>query len=338
MRFGWRGVLGLVISALALWWTLRDVHLREVLEHVRRGNLWLMLLSTIAATGIFPLRARRWRPILHRVLPNARFGPLWRATAIGMMASNVLPARVGEVARAFALSREVRRIPFTSAFASVAVDRVFDGVVVLLLMFVATLDPRFRDGATIAGQPASYWVGAGAVFIAAVVAALYVMVFFPSRIIWLFEVITRRAPDRVTQTGRQVLIAFSSGLGVLRSPGLFAAVFAWTLLHWLLNAFAFWLMFKAVGIDSPFSAALFLQGIIAIGVAIPAAPGFFGLFEAFGKAGLRIYGVPEDLAVAWAFTFHFLSFIPITAIGAWYFIRMGMHVEDIDTAARESAE
>jgi glycosyltransferase 2 family protein len=335
---GWRGVLGLVISALALWWTLRDVEISAVTAHVRAGSLWLMLLSTIAATGIFPLRARRWRPILHAVQENVSFGPLWRATAIGMMASNVLPARIGEFARAFALSREERKIPFSSAFASVAVDRVFDAVVVLLLMFVAMLDPRFRTGATIAGQPAANWVGGGALFVGAVIGSLYLLVFFPTRIIWLFELLTRRAPAKVRERGAHALVSFSRGLGVLRSPGRFAAVFAWTLLHWLLNAFAFWLMFQAFGIDAPFSAALFLQGIIAIGVAIPAAPGFFGLFEAFGKAGLRVYGVPEDLAVAWAFTFHFLSFIPITAMGAWYFVRLGIHMDDIGSAAEGRRE
>jgi glycosyltransferase 2 family protein len=338
MRFGWRGVLGLLISALALWWTLRDVEIGAVLAHVRAGSLWLMLLSTVAATGIFPLRARRWRPILHAVRANIPFGPLWRSTAIGMMASNVLPARVGEVARAFALSREERSVRFTSAFASVAVDRVFDALVVLLLMFIAMLDPRFRAGTLVAGQPATYWVGGGAIFVVAVLTALYLVLFFPARIILIFERITSGVSPRVAERGGAILLSFSQGLDVLRTPGRFMAVLGWTLAHWLLNAFAFWLMFRAFGIEAPFSAALFLQGIIAIGVAIPAAPGFFGVFEAFAKAGLKVYGVPEDLAVAWGFTFHFLSFIPITAMGAWYFVRLGIHMDDIGSAAEGRKE
>jgi glycosyltransferase 2 family protein len=72
--------------------------------------------------------------------------------------------------------------------------------------------------------------------------------------------------------------------------------------------------------------------LIAIGVALPSAPGFFGIFELFAKAGLTIYGVREDLAVAWAISFHFLSFIPITLIGAWYFVRLGLHMREIGAA------
>ena len=79
---------------------------------------------------------------------------------------------------------------------------------------------------------------------------------------------------------------------MLRSPRRFAVVLWWTLAHWLLNALAFWVGFRAAGMDLPFSAALFLQGIIAIGVAVPQAPGFFGVFEHFARIGLvGVYGV-----------------------------------------------
>jgi uncharacterized protein (TIRG00374 family) len=333
MRFGWRGALGIALSAAALWWTLRGIDFGAVVEHIRRANPVLLLLSTAAATGIFPLRARRWRPILHAVAPDLPLAPLWRATAIGMMVSNVVPARAGELARAYALARETRRVPFTAAFASVAVDRGFDAAVVLLLMFAAMLDSRFSGGALVAGQPASSVIAGGAIFAGSVLAILYMMARFPEIVVRAYEAVARRLSPRLEHRGRELLRTFVSGLGVLRQPALFGEVLWWTLLHWLLNAFAFWLGFLAVGIDAPFSAALFLQGLIAIGVALPSAPGFFGIFEFFAKAGLTIYGVPDDLAVAWAISFHFLSFIPITVIGAWYFVRLGLHMREIGAAA-----
>lgn len=333
MKFGWRGALGIALSVAALWLTLRDIDFGAVVEHIRRSNALLLALSTVAATAIFPLRARRWRPILHSVAPDLPFGPLWRATAIGMMVSNLVPARAGELARAYALARETRRVPFTAAFASIAVDRGFDAAVVLLLMFVAMFDPRFNTDAVVAGQPASRVIAGGAIFAGSVFAVLYLMSRFPNAVVRGYERIAGRISPRLEQRGGTLLRHFVSGLGVLRRPALFAEVFGWTLLHWLLNAFAFWLGFLAVGIDAPFSAALFLQGLIAIGVALPSAPGFFGIFELFAKAGLSIYGVPDDLAVAWAISFHFLSFIPITAIGAWYFARLGLHMRDIGAAA-----
>jgi glycosyltransferase 2 family protein len=195
------------------------------------------------------------------------------------------------------------------------------------------LDPRFSGGAIVGGQSASRIIAGGAIVAASMLAILFLMARFPSTVVRAYEAGARRIAPRLEQRGGELLRTFVSGLGVLRRPSLFAGVLWWTLLHWLLNAFAFWLGFLAVGIDAPFSAALFLQGLIAIGVALPSAPGFFGIFELFAKAGLTIYGVPDDLAVAWAISFHFLSFIPITVIGAWYFVRLGLHMREIGAAA-----
>jgi uncharacterized protein (TIRG00374 family) len=160
------------------------------------------------------------------------------------------------------------------------------------------------------------------------------MVLFPTRVLTLYEALVRRIAPKLEEKGRAAIVALTNGLSVLRTPSRFAVVFGWTLVHWLLNALAFWIAFKAVGISAPFSAALFLQGLIAIGVALPAAPGFFGIFEALGIAGLGLYHVPPDVAATWAIGFHFLSYVPITLIGAWYFVRAGLSFGDLGGAER----
>jgi uncharacterized protein (TIRG00374 family) len=129
-----------------------------------------------------------------------------------------------------------------------------------------------------------------------------------------------------------MLQTFVDGLSVLRHPGRFAAVFGWTVAHWLLNGLGFWLSFKAVGISAPFSAALFLQAFIALGTAVPALPGFFGVFEYMSVQGLSIYGVSQQQAATWAIGYHLFSFIPITLIGAWYFTRLGVRLRDLQPA------
>jgi uncharacterized protein (TIRG00374 family) len=134
-----------------------------------------------------------------------------------------------------------------------------------------------------------------------------------------------------------VLQTFVQGLSVLKSPGHFAAVLGWTLAHWLLNAFGFWLAFKAVGITAPFSAALFLQAFIALGTAVPALPGFFGVFEYMSVQGLAVYGVGQEQAATWAIGFHLFSFIPITLIGAYYFTRLGVRLRDLQPAPESAA-
>ncbi len=338
MKFGWRSALGILLSAGFLYVAFRGIALGEVVAHVRRANLPLLLLSAIAATCIFPLRALRWRPILDPIAPNLPFGRLWSATAIGMMINNVVPARAGEFARAYALSRSTPQVPFPAAFASLAVDRLFDAVVVLILMFSAMLDPAFPSGATFMDRPVATYATFFLVVTLVGVALLYVIVLFPSAVLRVYELVARRLVPRLEARGRDALVSLSHGLSVLRSPRRFAAVFAWTVLHWLVNALAFWIAFRAVGVEAPFSAAVFLQGLIAIGVAIPQAPGFFGVFETFGKYGLAIYGIAPDTAVTWAIGFHFLSYVPITLIGAWYFLRAGLSMHDLGGAEREATE
>jgi uncharacterized protein (TIRG00374 family) len=323
MKFPWRGAIGLALTVFLLWWVFRDVHWSEVMSHLRNANVPLVILSVVVATLIFPLRALRWRPILHAVEPNIPFGPLWRATAMGFMANSILPSRIGELVRAYALTRETS-VSFSAAFASLVVDRVFDGFVVLLLLLIAMLDPAFPKGYSLATI-----AGGGAAVIGGIALVLYLIVFFPDRLIRVFELFAQRVAPRFEERGRALLRAFADGLSVLRHPGRFLVVFLWALALWLTQALAFWIMFRALGIDAPFSAALFLQGLIVFFVALPSTPGFFGLFEAGAKVGLVHYGVAEGLAVSWGLIFHVLSLIPITVIGLYYVARAGMTLGDL---------
>ena len=337
MRLDWRGVVGIALSVFLLWFTLRGVDLAEVRHVLVTSNVWLWVLCTITATAIFPLRARRWRAILQPAVGRLPFTPLWQSTAIGMMVNNVFPARAGEFVRAYALTRQRSEVRFTAAFASLAVDRLFDGVVVLALMLLATLDPRFPANATILGASAAAIAASAGLFLAAVCIVLYALALWPAAMIRLADGVFDRVLPKAAPKLRGLLEGFVSGLGVLRDPKLALEVLWWTVLHWLTNALAFYLGFLALDLDVPVSAALFVQGLIAIGVAIPSSPGFFGPFEAAGAAGLGLYGIPAASAVSWAIGFHLLSFVPITVIGAWYFTRLDLHVKDIAGAKKQAA-
>jgi uncharacterized protein (TIRG00374 family) len=329
MKLGWRGVLGFALSALLLWWTLRGVSVAEVREQLRTANIALLALSAAVATCIFPLRAIRWRVILEPVAPGLPFGPLWRSTAIGMMVNNVVPARAGELVRVFALTRETDRVGFVAGFASLAVDRVFDAVVLITMLVAAMLAPAFPGDTVILGQPASHYAVVLGVAALGILAVLYAIVFAPELIERLYMAVARRLSPALAERGRRLLLSFITGLGALRSPTRFARVFLWTLLHWLVSALSFWIAFRAVGIQAPFSAAVFLQSLIAIGVAIPSSPGFFGVFEASAKVGLAAYGITGPQVITWALGYHILSFLPITIIGAYYFSRLGLHFRDM---------
>ena len=323
-------MLGVVLSGALLWWAFHSVqNPAQVITVLAHSDPWRFAVATLFATLIFPLRARRWRTILDPVFPRLPFGPLWRSTAVGMMINNTVPARAGEVARAYALTRETP-VPFSTSIASLAVDRVFDAIVLLALAAAALLDPAFPAGAQIMGRPVAHIAVAGSFTVLLLLVALYALVFFPDQLIRLFELFARRLSPTIEAKGSAALRTFSHGLSVLRSPGHFVAVFCWTAAHWLVNALGWWIAMKAVGIVVPFSAALLVQTLVALGVAVPSTPGFVGVFEAAAVAGLHaVYNVPESLALSWALGFHVLSFIPITLIGIYYFLRMGLNIGEI---------
>ena len=337
MRLGARGAIGIAVSAFLLWYAFRDIEIAKVVAALRGSDLFLWALCTIASQLIFPLRARRWRTLLDPVAPRLPFGPLWRATAIGMMGNNVLPARAGELARVFVLVRERPEVKWSTALASLAIDRAFDALMVLLLLVVAMHAPSFPRDFVIAGTP----VHSTAFVMLGVVIAIFVVYFAFARWPHKAETLVGRVtgvlfPRHKDRIGALVH-SLAAGLGVVRDVRRFLEAFAWALAHWLMNALAFWLGFRALGIDAPFTAACFVQGVIALGVAVPSSPGFVGVFETMAKLSLPVYGVSEAQAVAWAIGFHVLSYIPITLIGAWYFLRMGVHFGDVAAAKAEEA-
>jgi uncharacterized protein (TIRG00374 family) len=332
----WQGLVGIAISIVFLYWALRGVSAAAFFRSIREANVWLFLGSVALATLTFPARAARWRIILAARSPGVRFQPVWRATAIGFMANNVLPARTGEIARAYAASRLVG-LPFAASIGSIAVERVFDGLIVVLLMAAAIASADFPAAVTLGSTSIStIAAGMGALFIL-VLAFLFVLVHAPREgLAWVAAALRHVLPARATEWVVRVTRSFIEGLSILRAPRDFARVVVWSFAVWLINGAAFYLGFLAFHINGlPLTTPLLLQGIVAIGVAIPSSPGFFGPFEALARVSLGLYGVPPDPAVSFAVGTHLGWFVPITAIGLVYLARSGLSLRDITNTGAE---
>ena len=326
----WQGLAGIAISIFFLYWALRGVSPAAFFRELRRADIWLFLASAAVATLTFPARASRWRIILAARSAGVRWKPVWHATAIGFMANNVLPARAGELARAYAGSRLVG-LPFAASLGSVAVERVFDGLIIVLLMAVAIGSADFPSTVTLGNTNVStiaVWLGAAFVL---ALAFLFVLVHAPRQgLAWVAAALRRVAPAPAAEWIVRVTRGFIEGLSILRAPRDFARVVIWSLAVWLINGAAFYLGFLAFHINGlPFTSPLLLQGIVAIGVAIPSSPGFFGLFEAGSRVCLALYGVPGVAAASFALGTHLGWFVPITAIGLFHLARSGLSLRDI---------
>jgi len=321
-----------------LVWVLYKIDPRQVWSYAQHANGWLLLLSVVVATVTFPVRAIRWQLIL-RDGDSHRFPwiPLWHATTIGFMANNLLPARAGEVARAYVASRQLP-VRFTTALGSIGVERVFDALVMLGLMAVAIAATSFPSHALVRGRSLSAIAASTAALFGVVLLIALLIAHRPAPWLALFARMARRLlPARVAERLVHGADGIVAGLAVLKSPTRFAGVVFWSLVQWVINAAAFAICFRAFGLAVPLEAALLLQGIIGFGVAVPSTPGFLGVFEAATLVTLQLYGVDSSLAVSYALTYHLTTFLPITLLGLWSLSRLHLKLREVSRPAGGNA-
>ncbi|MBI4502540.1 MAG: flippase-like domain-containing protein [Gemmatimonadetes bacterium] len=327
-RFRWTGVLGILISLGLLWWALRGIELDELIGHVRQARVGYFLAAVLVATATFPLRTARWRYLLRLEGQSLRFLPLWHATAIGFMANNLLPARAGEFARAYTAGR-LTGVQFSAALASLAVERIMDGIAMVALMTLAIVTGGFAGGVKVGGISLVGITGTAAILFALALATAVAVVHQPAMALGLARrVFARILPARFADRAIGFVEGLLAGLDALRSAPRFVAVIAWSLAVWCTYAASFWLCFRAFNIAVPWSAPLLLQGLIGFGVAVPSSPGFFGPFEAVTRATLALYGVDAGRAVSYAVAYHLGTFVPISLLGLWSLSRSHLHLAD----------
>lgn len=337
MKHAGKALFGVAVTIVLLWWALRDVSFAEVWAQIRQGDPWLLTAAVAVATAGFLIRALRWKVLLAPVRADTALGSRFAAVSIGFMANNVLPARVGEFARAYALSR-LEPVSASAAFGSLVVERFLDGVILLLLLAIPPLTPGFPStGALSQGVGAAILRG-GMAAVAVVMVGLIMLALWPSAFIRGAERAAARLPSSLARPAVDALKALLDSIAVLRSPRLLTLGLLWTAGFWLFHGLSFWLGMLAFGIDTGLISAWFTEAVVGFGVAIPSAPGFIGTFHASANFALSdVYGVEEARSLAFAFGYHFGGWIPITVIGLGYAWRLGLSLGDVG-AAEERVE
>jgi uncharacterized protein (TIRG00374 family) len=324
-------VIGIAVSAGLLWWVLSKTSFTEVLAHLRQAHPAPLLLAVAAATSTFLIRAIRWRYLLRRAdggpLPLA---PLWHATAMGFMANNTLPFRLGELVRGYGASR-LGGVPMGAALSSIAVERALDALTLVGLLIAALAGAGLPADTVIAGARLDDLARRGVIVCAVIFAGALFVVLFP---VAAERLVRRLVPfpklaDRVVA----LIESLRLGFGALQSPARLVGAVVWSLVHWLVNAAAFWIAFAAFDIRVGFAGALLVQSLLAFGVAAPSTPGYFGVFEVVVAAALALFGVSSGVGVAYGLTYHITTFVPIVLLGLWSLARTGLHVRDAEAAA-----
>lgn len=329
-------LLGFALSAFLIWFTLRDESLVEIWAQVRQADLRLLGAAVFVATAGFFVRALRWKVLLHTIDPGTGLRSRYAAVNIGFMANNLLPARVGEFARAYALSRMEPRVTVSGAFGSLVVERVLDGLVLAAFLVATVLSPGFPE--VTLGPRFALLVQSAVVLLGVMVVLLALLLVFPRQLLALAERVADRLPSDLGRTVVDALAAFLDALGVVRSPWLLTQAVLWSVGFWAFHGLSFWLGMLAFDIDAGLVAAFFTEAVVGFGVALPAAPGFFGTFHASVDFALdTVYGVDAARTLAFAYGYHLGGFVPVTLIGLWYARSLGLSLGDV-RASEERVE
>ncbi len=309
--------VGGAVTALTLWLALRGVSFTEVGREMRRANLLLLVgVSVPLHLLMIWLRALRWRHLTDAVQPISH-GPLFRATAVGFMANNIFPLRIGEFVRAWYLARETGARA-ASLFGTVVLERVLDAMVVLglaLLLFGVRGGPGAGQAGLAVGVPlalaAAIPVGAVALLRAA-----------PDRTIRLAgRVLGLVLPLRVTANVEALLHRIAEGLGSLQGGRHLIWVGLHSVLIWLvISPIPFAVGLLALGVDlgslERMVAASYVTLVaVGIAVAVPSAPGFFGPYHYACREALTRFGVSPELAVAVGTLVHVVFWVTVTLAG-----------------------
>jgi uncharacterized protein (TIRG00374 family) len=335
-------VLGLVLTVLLLWWVLRDVSVADVWARVHEADPWLLAGAVLLATFSFVLRAIRWKVLLRPSHPDSRFDSRFGATCIGFAVNNLLPARLGEFARAYALSR-TEGLNIGASIASLVAERIFDGLVLAFLLFVTISLPGFPLGEGSTALLVRRTANLGAIVFGIAFFVLWMAARHSEKSVRLFErSVGRLLRPSFRERASRLVSGFLEGLGALHDTVTFVKALGWSVIVWLNLALSMWLGLLAFDITGPgLSGAIFLQCVIAFAVAAPSSPGFFGVFEAATRLGLGVYDVPATDMVSFATSYHILTFLPVTILGLWYIRRFGLswsemgHSEEIVEAAAD---
>jgi uncharacterized protein (TIRG00374 family) len=323
----WQFWLGVLISILFIWFALRGLKLDEFWNAVKQANyIWLIPGIGVYFIGVW-IRAWRWHYLLGPIkkIPTKTMFPI---TTIGYMGNNIYPARAGEVLRAVVLKRR-EGVSISASLATIIVERIFDGVVMLAFVFVNLGELAKLTGASgfVGNIQQVALIGTG-VFIGALIVFLIAAMYphMTARIgLWF---IYKLLPKRLHQRVISLMNKFLEGLASLRSPFNVLMVFFTSVMIWLLETGKYWFVMHAFDFSVSFFALMLMNGIVNLATTIPSAPGYIGTFDAPGIAVLTAYGVEHSVAVGYTLVLHVALWVPITALGAYYLTREGIQWSD----------
>ncbi len=299
-------VISLIISGIFIYLAFRGINISEISNSFKNANYLLLLPVLLIVLIGHILRCYRWGIILESLVKYKQT-TLFILGSIGFMAVGILPARLGEFARPY-LVKQKSGVRMSSTMATIIVERVFDVLALMVLMFAVLVK--------ISLPPAIFKVGIST--LATAFSVLLVLIFLAVKkefSLNTIDALVGRLPERLAKVIQRLAHSFIEGLQILPDIKKTVYVSLLSMLIWLVLAGSAFTMFFAFGFDlSPINACA-ITVIVALGVMLPAAPGFVGTYHYACVLGLTSFGIAKADALSYSILLHFTQMIPVVLLG-----------------------
>lgn len=311
--------IGVGISAFFLFLLFRKIDPHELAAAFRSMD-WRYLIPAVALTFVsYFVRAVRWKYLL-LPLKRTTMGNLFPATVIGYMANNLLPARLGEFVRAYVLGKR-EGIETGAVFATLVVDRLWDGFTVLLLLLATLFSLHLPPGMEKVQQAMHTGGYVTLLLYLGVIAFLVLLKRRTVMTIGLVGKVMRPFPVSLQEKVVRLLGAFIQGVRLPAGAANLAALCVTSLVVWATATWPIELLLTAFGIDLPVSGSMFIMVFLVFAVMVPASPGYVGTYHYACVTALAAFNIPSERALSVALVIHGVSFFPVIFLGLFYLVR-----------------
>ncbi|MDA8139871.1 MAG: lysylphosphatidylglycerol synthase transmembrane domain-containing protein [Desulfobacteraceae bacterium] len=349
-------IIGILASAGMLYLALRNVPMADLAAYIVEINYAWIFPSMALIILAFVLRVVRWQLILKSEL-QLGFWKAFHPLMIGFMINCILPGRVGELARPAILKKE-NSLAVTTGLATVAMERIFD-IVMLIILFAIffskmtsrpDLEINFM-GYSLTTQKLQSAAWAMIRLSLVLLVGLGLFAFTTTRR-WMMGILAggtaliskagarpQRFADKALHLINGVAERFADGLSLVRNPKRALTCSILTVLIWTISALSYYVFtFGCPGVELSFVEMTTFMVVVCFFIALPSAPGFWGVWEAGGVFALTLFGVTTKEAAGFTLINHVINLFPIIIIGLISALITSVNIVQLSYGAQNSAE
>lgn len=323
----WKAWVGIIISALAVWWALQGIAFDKVGGAIANLDWFWIIVAQIPYFIVLIMKVTRWQ-LLFAPGPMVKLKRLWETLMMSYFFNTVLPARLGEVVRAYALGRS-ENIGMVRVLSTILLEKILD--LMTIFIFLIALLPFLNIPTDVRN-------------IGLLVGGLFVVAFILSIIMAIY----RKQAERfilfclkpLPESWRSKLFGFACEvldvLGVLLDWKLSLNVWAQSIAMWVIVLVNYMFIAFAFGMPLTLELAVLLTIITNLGMAVPSAPGYIGVFESTVIIALINFFPDKDALFSFGLILHITSFLPVIILGAIYTSKEGIDLSKMQNAKKDT--